>query len=562
MSALIPLHSFESPLLLALLCTTCWIALFVFLAKPTKSKPQVYIVDYSCAKCLEDTEASLETLFYFIKSSGSVSVKELLFQSKVFLKSAIGEEAYGVQFNLSWIGSMGRSAGLISLGLARDLLGVNCDTTRYVLVASSEIPQQIDILVVNGSLLNPTPSVSALLVNHFKMRFDVKAFHLAGMGCSAGLISFGLVRDLLQVHRGTTRYALGASTESGIREEVYVPRANLAKGCHPSIEDFYNQAQFLVVGAANMVLKKTGISPQQIDILAVNCGFFNPSSSLSALLVNHYKVRFDVKAFHLAGEANDGDKLPLSQLFQSKVFLKSGINEEAYVPRANLAKGCHVLMEDTYNQAQILVVDATDVVLKKTGISPEQIGILVVSCGLFNPTLSLSAFLVNQFKMRSDVKAFHLGGMGCSAGLISLGLAMDLPQVHRVTTRYALVASSEVIQALYHGKGRPMMVTYCLFRSTGNALVLLNRREDKQRAKFQVMHVTAQHEAKVKQLELELAKAKADLEAMGSLASTSQIQAKIHLPIQPPQMPEMPKFQGTEEEEQLRLAPGALDIRE
>ncbi|MCO5584281.1 hypothetical protein L7F22_038205 [Adiantum nelumboides] len=77
------------------------------------------------------------------------------------------------------------------------------------------------------------------------------------------------------------------------------------------------------------------------------------------------------------------------------------------------------------------------------------------------------------------------------------------------------------------------------------------------------MSQTAQHKAKVKQLEEELAKAKAELAAMGSLASTSYIQqAKTHVPIQPPQLPEMPEFQGIEEEEQQRPARGALDIRE
>ncbi|MCO5568621.1 hypothetical protein L7F22_022320 [Adiantum nelumboides] len=77
------------------------------------------------------------------------------------------------------------------------------------------------------------------------------------------------------------------------------------------------------------------------------------------------------------------------------------------------------------------------------------------------------------------------------------------------------------------------------------------------------MSQTTQHEAKVKQLELELAKAKADLEAVGSLASTSQIhQAETHLPIQPPLMPEMPEFHSAKEEEQPRPTPGALDIRE
>ncbi|MCO5606919.1 hypothetical protein L7F22_061110 [Adiantum nelumboides] len=89
------------------------------------------------------------------------------------------------------------------------------------------------------------------------------------------------------------------------------------------------------------------------------------------------------------------------------------------------------------------------------------------------------------------------------------------------------------------------------------------------------MSQTAQHEAKVKQLEL--AQAKADLElqkqqiealnkgkkAVGSLASTSQIsQAETHLHIQLPPMPEMPDFPSTQEEEQQRPAPGALDVRE
>ncbi|MCO5603903.1 hypothetical protein L7F22_058057 [Adiantum nelumboides] len=77
------------------------------------------------------------------------------------------------------------------------------------------------------------------------------------------------------------------------------------------------------------------------------------------------------------------------------------------------------------------------------------------------------------------------------------------------------------------------------------------------------MSQTAQHEARVKHLEEELAKAKADLVAVGFLASTSQFQqAETHEPIQPPQLPEMPEIQGMEEEEQQRPAPGALDIRE
>ena len=57
---------------------------------------------------------------------------------------------------------------------------------------------QVDIVIVNCSLFNPTPSLSAMVVNHFGMRPDIKSYNLSGMGCSAGIISIGLAKELLQ----------------------------------------------------------------------------------------------------------------------------------------------------------------------------------------------------------------------------------------------------------------------------------------------------------------------------------------------------------------------------
>ena len=58
---------------------------------------------------------------------------------------------------------------------------------------------QVDIVIVNCSLFNPTPSLSAMVVNHFGMRPDIKTYNLSGMGCSAGIIALGLAKELLQV---------------------------------------------------------------------------------------------------------------------------------------------------------------------------------------------------------------------------------------------------------------------------------------------------------------------------------------------------------------------------
>lgn len=37
--------------------------------------------------------------------------------------------------------------------------------------------------------------------------------------------------------------------------------------------------------------------------------------------------------------------------------------------------------------------------------------------------------IINHFKMRSDIDSYHLGGMGCSAGVIAIGLAQKLLRV-------------------------------------------------------------------------------------------------------------------------------------
>lgn len=73
-------------------------------------------------------------------------------------------------------------------------------------------PREIDILIINCSLFSPTPSLCAMVLSHFGMRSDVVTYNLAGMGCSASLISVDLAQQLLS---GSRRYrkALVVSTE-------------------------------------------------------------------------------------------------------------------------------------------------------------------------------------------------------------------------------------------------------------------------------------------------------------------------------------------------------------
>ena len=90
--------------------------------------------------------------------------------------------------------------------------GYNVGVPRHGARAAGLTPKDIDILVVNCSLFNPTPSLSAMIVNHFKMRSDLISYNLAGMGCSAGVIAIGLAERILRSEPG--KYALVVSTEN------------------------------------------------------------------------------------------------------------------------------------------------------------------------------------------------------------------------------------------------------------------------------------------------------------------------------------------------------------
>lgn len=130
--------------------------------------------------------------------------------------------------------------------------------------------------------------------------------------------------------------------------------------------------------------------------------------------------------------------------------------------------------------------------IDKTGIKPKDIDILIVNCSLFSPTPSLSAMVVNKYKMRSNIKTFNLSGMGCSAGVISIDLAHDLLQFHPNSN--ALVVSTEIITPNYYqGKERSMLLPNCLFRMGGAAILLSNRRSDRWRAKYRLLHVVRTH---------------------------------------------------------------------
>ncbi|KAJ6805799.1 fatty acid elongase 1 [Iris pallida] len=178
--------------------------------------------------------------------------------------------------------------------------------------------------------------------------------------------------------------------------------------------------------------------------------------------------------------------------FQRKIIERSGLGQSTYFPEAVIRQPPNPCMAEARKEAEMVMFGAIDDLLAKTGVRAKDIGILVVNCSLFNPTPSLSAMIVNHYKLRGNIVSYNLGGMGCSAGLISIDLAKKLLQVHR--NSYALVVSMENITLnWYWGNNRSMLVSNCLFRMGGAAILLTNRRSDRGRSKYQLVHTVRTH---------------------------------------------------------------------
>lgn len=183
-------------------------------------------------------------------------------------------------------------------------------------------------------------------------------------------------------------------------------------------------------------------------------------------------------------------KLRLEELrFLLKTIVSSGIGENTYCPRTVLEgrEECPSL-KDTYEEIDEIMFDTLDDLFKKTNISPSEIDILVVNVSLFSPAPSLTARIINRYKMRHNIKAFNLAGMGCSASVVAIDMVQQLFKTHK--NSLGIVVSTEDLGAhWYSGRDKKMMLSNCLFRSGGCSMMFTNRASLKKRAILKLKHM-------------------------------------------------------------------------
>jgi 3-ketoacyl-CoA synthase len=153
-------------------------------------------------------------------------------------------------------------------------------------------------------------------------------------------------------------------------------------------------------------------------------------------------------------------------------------------------------MDRAREEAMTVMSGCLDELFQRTGLKPTDVDMLIVNCSLFNPTPSLTAMVINKYKMRSDIKNYNLSGMGCSAGVIAIDLAKDLMQVHK-NCNCILISTENITQNWYTGNDKSMLISNTLFRMGGAAILLSNKWGDRWNAKYKLECTVRVHKAAI-----------------------------------------------------------------
>lgn len=171
-----------------------------------KKDQECYILDYQCHKPADDRKLDTEYSGEIIMRTKNLGLLEYQFLLKAIVSSGIGEQTYAPRIMFDCRESSPKLEDSYT-----EMDDFFHDSIRKLLDRSGLSPSQIDVLVVNVSMFASVPSLASRIINHYKMREDIKVYNLSGMGCSASLISVGIVRSILKSNKNI--YALVVTSE-------------------------------------------------------------------------------------------------------------------------------------------------------------------------------------------------------------------------------------------------------------------------------------------------------------------------------------------------------------
>lgn len=88
---------------------------------------------------------------------------------------------------------------------------------------------------------------------------------------------------------------------SGLGEQTYFPPAMFEVPPKPSMKAAREESSAVMFGCLDELFEKTKIKPKDVGVLVVNSSLFNPTPSLSSMIVNKYNMRGNIRTYNLGG---------------------------------------------------------------------------------------------------------------------------------------------------------------------------------------------------------------------------------------------------------------------
>eukprot|EP01038_Epipyxis_sp_PR26KG_P007104 gene7104-9693_t len=181
-----------------------------------REKP-VYLLDFATFEPPESWKLSAEQLMEIMRFQGCFTEESLEFLSRMLKQSGCGPYTAWPPGTVQCL--EGKPADTSAEAARKESEIVIFDCVRNALKKTGVKAKDIDILVINCSLFSPTPSLCSMVINEFGLRSDISSYNLSGMGCSAGIISIELVKNMLAAKPNSV--ALVVSTEN-LTQNLYL----------------------------------------------------------------------------------------------------------------------------------------------------------------------------------------------------------------------------------------------------------------------------------------------------------------------------------------------------
>ncbi|KAL7716673.1 3-ketoacyl-CoA synthase [Entamoeba marina] len=191
-----PIISYDNlnGLVLIIMTSICGI---IYTTYKIVTSSNTYLVGFATSELPEEYEVTSDN---FLGPYESVMPKESVdFVKRIGKRSGLGEHThlppvFHQQYPLPQTLTLVREELMLSITRAMDKL----------FNETSISPQEIDCLITCCSVVNPTPSVSSMIINHYKMKSTIINYHFGGHGCAAGVSTIDAANDYLRSHPNST----------------------------------------------------------------------------------------------------------------------------------------------------------------------------------------------------------------------------------------------------------------------------------------------------------------------------------------------------------------------